>query len=475
MSSELIDVSKRVSELRVVQSDWESLGVTGRVRWVRRYANWLLDNADLLTELLVAECGKPLVEAKVEVTVPIDIIKYYCRQAEKSLRTRHPAPPNLLNAVKRVDVVHRPYPVVAVITPWNFPLGLSLLDAIPALLAGAAVVVKPAPATPHTVVAAVEGWAEIGAPAVFTVIAGDDDAGRALVDEADYVQFTGSTATGRKIAQRCAERLIPCGLELGGKDPAIVLADADVELAAHGIAWGALINAGQMCTSVERVYVVDPIYDSFVETLAGHVRSLRRDLDVSSLVTAEQFEVVSRHLADATASGARVLAGGGTEPAERWVEPTVLVDVDHTMTCLREETFGPLIPVVRVGDESEAVRLANATTYGLSASVWSRDIRHAERVAAQLDVGAVNINDVHANLFFFAAPMAGWKESGLGSRLGGADGIVKYCRPQTVTKPRAPLPLQRLLLWYPYTDFRTNLLGRTLRALAATGRRRFRS
>jgi betaine-aldehyde dehydrogenase len=254
MSANTTDVSKRVSELRVAQSEWEDIGAALRVRWVRQYANWLLDNADRLTESLVRECGKPLVEAKVEVTFPIDIIKYYCRQAEKCLRTTHLMPPNLLNSAKRVEVVHRPYPVVAVITPWNFPLGLSLLDAIPALLAGAAVAVKPSPQTPRTVQTAGEGWLEIGAPAVFTVITESDDAGRALVDEADYVQFTGSTATGRKIAQRCAERLIPCGLELGGKDPAIVLDDADVELAAHGIAWGALVNAGQMCTSVERVY-----------------------------------------------------------------------------------------------------------------------------------------------------------------------------------------------------------------------------
>jgi betaine-aldehyde dehydrogenase len=185
--------------------------------------------------------------------------------------------------------------------------------------------------------------------------------------------------------------------------------------------------------------------------------------------------VVARHLADATASGARTIVGGGTEPAERWVEPTVLVDVDRTMMCLREETFGPLIPVVRVSDEAEAIRLANTTSYGLSASVWSRDVERAERIAAQLDAGAVNINDVHANLFFFAAPMMGWKDSGLGSRLGGADGILKYCRPQTITKPRTSIAIQRQLLWFPYSELRTKAVGRILRALAATGRRRFRS
>jgi acyl-CoA reductase-like NAD-dependent aldehyde dehydrogenase len=474
MSTTNIDVANVVTELRVAQPDWAALGVTERVRVMRRYSNWLLDNADRLTRTLMDECGKPLVEARTEVTVPIEIVKYYCRNADKYLRPKHPAPPNLLNAFKRVEVVHRPFPTVAVISPWNFPLGLSLVDAVPALLAGAAVAVKPAPAAPRAVEMAVEGWSEIGGPAVFAVIAGGEDTGQALVAEVDYVQFTGSTEVGRMIAQQCARRLVSYGLELGGKDPSIVLADADIELAARGIAWGALLNAGQMCTAVERVYAVSAIYDSFVEKLATHVSSLRRDVDVAPLVTAAQFDVVARHLEDAVAAGAKVLTGGTTEPAAQWVEPTVLVDVEHTMACLCEETFGPIIPVVRVRDEAEAIHWANSTSYGLSASIWSRDIRNAEHLAAQLEVGAVNINDVHANIFYFSAPMSGWKESGLGSRLGGAEGILKYCRPQTVTKPRTAVTFQQRLLWYPYSAFRANLLAYIMQVLAATGRRRFR-
>ncbi|WP_405136676.1 aldehyde dehydrogenase family protein [Nocardia sp. NBC_01388] len=472
MTPDTLDVPKHVAELRAAQPDWEALGVRGRVRWVRRYADWLLDNADRITEILASEGGKPLVEAKIEFAVPVDIIKYYARNAEKYLRPNHPAPPNLLNRAKRVTVTHRPYPVVAVITPWNFPLGLSLMDSIPALLAGAAVVVKPAPATPGAVRAAVEGWAEIGAPPVFSVIAEGDDAGRALVEEADYIQFTGSTEVGRKIAQRCGERLIPYGLELGGKDPAIVLADADLDHAARGIAWGALANAGQMCTSVERVYVLDTVHDEFLAKLTAHVRGLRRDSDVGPLVTEDQFALVSGQLDDARAAGARVMVGGGTDPERRWIEPTVLAEVDSTMACVCAETFGPLIPVIRVSSEDEAVAAANATDYGLSASIWTSDRRHGAHLAARLEAGAVNINDAHANIFYFTAPMDGWKNSGMGGRLGGAAGILKYTRPQTVTKPRVSVSYQRHLLWYPYTRKRTELVGRLLRALAATGRRR---
>lgn len=467
-------VSELVANMRAAQPSWEHAGVETRVRWLRRYAEWLLDNQERIVGALAADTGKPLVEARIEFTVPVDMIKYSARHAKRWLRPEHPAPPNLLNALKRATVTHRPYPLVAVITPWNFPLGLSLCDAIPALLAGAAVIVKPASATPHSVIAAIEGWAAIGAPPVFTVLHGPGATGAALVDAADYVQFTGSTEVGTEIARRCAERLIPCGLELGGKDPAIVLSDADLDLAARGIAWGALANAGQMCTSVERVYVEAAVYPEFVKKLTAQVDSLERGVDVAPLVTTEQFDVVSAQLKDAVASGAQITAGGGTDRSARWVQPTVLTGVDHTMTCVQEETFGPIIPVMPVADEDQAVTLANSSRFGLSASVWTRDKRRGHRIAARLDAGAVNINDSHANVFFFAAPMDGWKESGLGGRFGGATALLKYCRPQTITAARVAIPYQRYLLWFSYTRVSTALLGRIMRALAATGRRRWR-
>ncbi|MFE6922851.1 aldehyde dehydrogenase family protein [Nocardia sp. NPDC057663] len=463
------DIPKLVAELRDKQPEWEALGVAGRVKWLRKYAQWLLDNEARLVDALAADVGKPRVEAAIEFIVPVDVIKYYTGNAEKFLEVEHPAPHNLLNAPKRVSVTHRPYPVVGVITPWNFPLGLSLCDAVPALLAGAAVVIKPASDTPNSVLAAVAGWAEIGAPPIFTAIA---SGGPAIVDEVDYVQFTGSTETGKRIAERCAQRLIPCGLELGGKDPAIVLADADLEITARGIAWGALSNAGQMCTSVERVYVEAPIYDEFVAKLSDRVAQLRRDIEIGPLVTEDQFALVKRHIDEALSAGARLTTGGDADEAARWISPAVLVDVDHTMACVSEESFGPLIPVMKVADEDEAVRLANDSVFGLSASVWTSDIRRGERIAARLEAGAVNINDSHANLFYFPAPMHGWKESGMDGRFGGKSGVLKYTRPQTVTAPRLPLTYQQYVLWFPYNDTVADVLTRSLRVLAATGIRR---
>ncbi|MFX0578461.1 aldehyde dehydrogenase family protein [Nocardia nepalensis] len=471
--NQVVDVPGLVSELRAAQPEWERLGVEARTRWLRRYAEWLLDNQERIVAALAADTGKPTVEARIEFTVPVDLIKYSARHARGWLRPGHPAPPNLLNAMKQATVTHRPYPVVAVITPWNFPLGLSLCDAIPALLAGAAVVVKPASATPRSVIAAIQGWAEIGAPPVFRVLHGPGSSGAALVEQADFVQFTGSTEVGIRIAERCAQRLVPCGLELGGKDAAIVLADADLDLAVRGIAWGALANAGQMCTSVERVYVESAVYPRFVERLSAHVGALRRGADVAPLVTTDQFDLVRAHLVDALAAGARVAVGGNTDRDAKWVQPTVLTGVDHTMAVVCEETFGPLIPVIEVADADEAVALANSSRFGLSASVWTRDTRRGRAIAARLDAGSVNINDSHANVFFFAAPMDGWKQSGLGGRFGGADSVLRYCRPQTVTAPRAPIPYQRYLLWFPYTPSGTVVLGRIMRALAATGRRRW--
>ncbi|MGV9408399.1 aldehyde dehydrogenase family protein [Nocardia sp. NPDC003693] len=463
-----------VQDLRRRQPAWEQSGVAERAKWLRRYADWLLDNQEHLVRLLCAEVGKPLVEGRIEFTVVIDLIKHLTRHAENILSTEQRTPPNLLNAFKTVSVTHRPYPVIAVITPWNFPLGLSLCDAIPALLAGAAVTIKPAPATPCAVAAAVAGWNEIGAPAVFTAITGDNAAGAELVELVDFVQFTGSTATGKAIAARCAERLIPCGLELGGKDPALVLSDADLDWAARGIAWGALTNAGQMCTSIERVYVDADVHDAFVARLVEHVNTLRRDIDVAALVTTAQFDIVNAHLEQAIEAGARVVSGGGTDPATRWVEPTVLVDVSQDMACVREETFGPLIPIIKVRDTAHAVTLANDSVYGLSATVWSRNHARAREVAAQLHAGAVNINDAHANVFFLSAPMDGWKQSGIGGRFGTREAVLRYCRAQTVTESRFPLRYQQHLLWFPYQGPATEILGRTMRALAATGTRRFR-
>ena len=299
-----------------------------------------------------------------------------------------------------------------------------------------------------------------------------------MIANSDYVHFTGSTATGRKVAVACAERLVPYSLELGGKDPAVVLADADLERAANGIVWGGMFNSGQACISVERVYVEAPVYDEFVATLTDKVNQLRQGkddytyrFDVGAMATAAQRDIVRRHVDDAVAGGARVTTGGKPTGVGTFFQPTVLADVDQSMSCMTEETFGPTLPVVKVADEEEAIRLANDSRYGLSATVWTSDPARGERVARRLEAGAVNVNDAMTNGLQFALPMPGWKDSGIGSRNGGADGLLKYCRQQGFTTLRVPTQTNEPL-WYPYSRRKFRIALGLMRAAAAHGVRR---
>jgi acyl-CoA reductase-like NAD-dependent aldehyde dehydrogenase len=475
------EVAAVAGRVRAAQPAWEALGPAGRARWLRRYRDWLLDHDDELADVLQRETGKPWQEATLEIPIGVDLINYYAGHAVEFLADARPRPHGLATAAKRLTVAHRPYPVVGVICPWNFPLLIAMVDSIPALLAGAAVVVKPSELTPLATRRAVEGWREIGAPEVLACATGTGAAGGALIEEVDYIQFTGSTATGRQVARRAAERLIPCSLELGGKDAMIVLADADLERAANGAVWGGLFNAGQACVSVERVYVQAAVHDAFVQLVAEKVAALRQGVDehgfradVGPLASTVQLEVVERQVADALAKGARAVVGGcRSNLGGTFFQPTVLVDVDHTMEIMREETFGPTLPVMKVADAEEAIRLANDSHYGLSASVWTRDQARGRLIARQLQVGSVNVNDVFANLFAFPVPHAGWKQSGLGARLGGPAAMHKYCRSQAVTETRvAP---RSELLWYPYTPRKGRFVRRLLRVLNARDvRRRFR-
>jgi acyl-CoA reductase-like NAD-dependent aldehyde dehydrogenase len=466
------EVRAAVARLRRNQPAWEALGPRGRGEWLGRLGDWLFDNDERVAELLHRETGRAWQEATLEVPCAIDLLEYYRKRAEKFLADSHPRPHNLLTASKRLTVGYRPYPVVGVICPWNNPVLLALADAVPALLAGAAVAVKPSELTPLATREIVRGWREdVGAPGVLECLTGAGGTGSALVDEADFIQFTGSTRTGRRIAQRAAERLIPYSLELGGKDAMIVLADADLERAANAAVWGSMFNSGQACTSVERVFVEEPVYEEFVELAARRVRGLRQraggkrfDADIGSLSGQAQLDIVERHVSDALANGAQALVGGKrADVPGAFFEPTVLVGVDQSMACMREETFGPTLPVMKVQDVDEAVRLANDSTYGLSASVWTRDRAHGERIALRLEAGAVNVNDMFANVFAIPIPQGGWKESGVGARLGGPQGIRKYCRPQAVTSTR--LAPRSELLWYPYTALKSKLFLRLTRFL----------
>jgi acyl-CoA reductase-like NAD-dependent aldehyde dehydrogenase len=421
-------VATKARELRLFQPDWEALGPRGRKPWLLRFQDWVLDNAEHLTDVVQSETGKVRADASIEAPMTAGLLDYWAGNAEAFLSDRHPRPHSLLMMTKRLTTAYRPYPVVGLIIPWNFPFANAALDGIAALAAGAAVLLKPSEVTPLSAGEFARGWTEIGAPPVLALTTGYAETGAAVIANSDYVHFTGSTATGRKVAVACAERLIPYSLELGGKDPAVVLADADLERAANGVAWGGMTNSGQVCVSIERVYVEAPVYDEFVAKLTDKVGRLRQGqdddryrFDVGAMATSAQRDIVARHVDEAVAGGARVTTGGKPTGVGTFFQPTVLADVDQSMSCMREETFGPTLPVVKVADEDEAIRLANDSRYGLSATVWTSDPARGERVARRIEAGAVNINDAMANGFQFGLPMPGWKDSGIGARNGGAE------------------------------------------------------
>ncbi|MEN4479495.1 aldehyde dehydrogenase family protein [Mycolicibacterium cosmeticum] len=468
------EVSETVENLRAAAGEWASTPVRQRVQWLYRFRDWLLDHEDELAEVLQDETGKPWAEANLEIPYIVEAINYYGRLAPQQLRSRTVRRHGLLALGKGHTLHWHPYPVVGIITPWNFPLGLSLLDAVPALLSGATVVIKPSEHTPLTVNAVARGWTAIGAPPVLAVCTGGSTAGGAVVDSVDFIQFTGSSATGRAVAKRAAERLIPYGLELGGKDALIVRADADLQRAANAAVWGAMANAGQMCTSIERVYVHEDVYDRFIALVTAEVGDLRIGhddkgyrFDIGPLITAAQLEVVRTHVDDALSKGARIAGGEQSVPrpsSPNLYPPVVLVDVDHSMSCMREETFGPVLPVMRISTDAEAIALVNNSRYGLSATIFTADVTLARRMAHRLDVGAVNINDVFANLYTLALPQGGRRESGIGTR-NGSGALFKYCRPQAVVTAR--IHPRREPTWFPYTPLRGALVHRAARLLGA--------
>ncbi|MDZ4265887.1 MAG: aldehyde dehydrogenase family protein [Mycobacterium sp.] len=435
------DVPRIAASLRAAQKEWEARGPKGRAKVLARYAVWLGDHRAEIESLLIAETGKSAVDAAQEVPLIIMIASYYIKTMEKALapETRPASLPFL--SIKKITVHYRPRPVVGVIAPWNYPVANLLMDTIGALAAGCAVLLKPSERTPLTAELLLRGWIDSGAPEVMAIVQGAREAVEAVVDNSDYIQFTGSSATGAKVMERAARRLTPVSLELGGKDPMIVLEDADIDLAAHAAVWGAMFNAGQTCVSVERVYVLESVYDQFVAAVVRDVEKLKQGAgdgyDFGALIDDTQVAVTERHVRDAVAAGAKALTGGERKAGSgSFYPPTVLVDVDHSMACMTEETFGPTLPIMKVASVDEAIRLANDSPYGLSAAVFSGDIERAKAVAVQLDCGAVNINDVISNLMCTTAPMGGWKTSGMGARFGGAEGLRKFCRQEAVVAPR---------------------------------------
>jgi acyl-CoA reductase-like NAD-dependent aldehyde dehydrogenase len=472
------DVAGVVARARVAQPGWEALGFEGRGAILRRAQRWLLDNSDRVTRTIMSETGKAYEDALLaEVLYAGGAFGYWAKNAPKLLADEKIRTSNPLVLGRKLVLRYAPVGVVGVIGPWNYPLTNSFGDCIPALAAGNACVLKPASLTPLTSLFMAEGLRECGLPEdVFIVAPGGGDVGGELIDHVDYVMFTGSTEVGRKVMERAAKTLTPVGLELGGKDPMVVLADADVERAANAAVHYSMQNGGQTCISIERAYVEEPVYDEFVSRVEQKMRGLRQGapggagaVDVGAVTAPPQLDLIDGHVKDALSKGARAPVGGrrGAGPGD-FYEPTLLLDVDHSMKAMTEETFGPTLPVMKVRDADEAVRLANDSPYGLQASVWTKDAAKGERLARMIEAGVVSVNDHQLNYVAMELPMGGWKESGLGSRHG-ADGIRKYTKKQAILVTR--LAPKRDLHMLPYKERTTKMLERLLRFLYGRGKR----
>ncbi|WP_350001481.1 succinic semialdehyde dehydrogenase [Pseudarthrobacter sp. WHRI 8279] len=436
------DVVAALESARAAQREWAAVPLRERRAVVARFHALLLHREAEILDLVQAESGKSRLNAFEELADAALTAAYYRRTAERFLRPRRRtgAAPGLTRTVE----YRIPKGVVGIISPWNYPLTLAVSDAIPALLAGNPCVLKPDSQTPFTALLALELLREAGLPAdLFQIVTGDGPVlGPALIGGADFLMFTGSSGTGKVVAQQCAERLIGFSGELGGKNATLVLADADLDKAARGAAQGCFSNSGQLCISMERIYVHRAVFDDFLATFTKHVEAIRLgagpgwDIDMGSLTGQRQLDRVSAHVEDALAKGAQLITGGRARPdlGPYFYEPTVLTGVTGEMVVAREETFGPVVAVYQVDGDEEAVALANDSHYGLNASVWSA--RHGREVGRRLLTGTVNVNDGYSAAWAsHDAPMGGMKDSGVGRRHG-REGILKYTEAQTVASQR---------------------------------------
>ncbi|HTN73146.1 MAG TPA: succinic semialdehyde dehydrogenase [Methylomirabilota bacterium] len=469
------DVAAAVARAREAQMTWQATSFAERAKLLYRLRDLLIDEQDKLADILTAETGRPRAEAYGnELFYLCDAIGVWAKKSAEYLKPEVIRAHFLLMKTKKVVSTYLPRGVIGIISPWNFPLTLTLGEALPALMAGNAVVIKPSELTPLSALFGTELMTKAGFPKnLFQIVVGRGETGEALIDHADMIAFTGSVETGKRVMHRAAERLIPVSLELGGKDPMIVLKDADLERAAGACVWGALMNCGQACTSVERVYVEAPVYESFVTSIVTKVRAIRQgasedEVEVGSITSEAQLQKIEAQVNEAVANGAKALTGGRRNPNFKgfYYEPTVLVDVDPNMSVMRDETFGPVIPIMRVKDAEEALTLANDSHYGLSASVFSRREFADYRMAERLEVGAICINDSLVNFIIPDAPMSGVKDSGFGTRHG-AEGIRKYCRQKTIVThrfgPREEKP------WYPASAKKSEQIRYLLELLCRSG------
>ncbi len=480
-------VNDVVLRARAAQPAWAALDVRQRTAILRRFQRLLTERKDEVARVITREAGKPLVESfSTEILVALDAARFCAQAAYEFLRDERVRHGNLILKAKRGRIVREPHGVLGIISPWNYPLSIPATEVLPALVTGNAVVLKPSEFTPLAALELQKLLHEAGVPPdVFGVVLGEGPTGAALISSPiDKLMFTGSVATGKRVGQAAADRLLPVVLELGGKDAMVVLEDADLDVAAAAAVWGAFMNAGQTCLSVERCYVHHSLYGRFVDAVVERTKrlhvgdGLEPSTDVGPMIFERQLQLVDAQVREAVDRGACVLTGGVRLPelGANFYAPTVMTGVNHSMRIMREETFGPVMPLMQFRNEDEAVALVNDSEFALAASVWTRDRRRGERLARLLNAGTVMVNDVLTCFAISEAPHGGFKASGIGRTHGklGLDEMVRVKHIDIDMLPRLPKPW-----WFAYSGFVSQL--RALieflfgRGLAARVRGGFRS
>ncbi len=431
-------VKAAVVKAKKAQLGWAALSFAERAAHLARLQALLIERTDDIMATIARDSGKADMECLSEVIGACDATQYYSKHAAKMLKDTYKRP-HLFFGMKKLVRTFKPKGVVGIITPWNFPFATTMVPTVQALMAGNAVIVKPSEVTPFSGQLMGELVAEAGLPeGLVQVLLGDGSTGAALCEAGvDKIHFTGSVRTGKIVGEVCARQLISATLELGGKDPAIVCADANLERAIKGVANGALFNTGQVCASTERIYVVEAVYDDFIKGLVEEVKALRQnsgDADVSCMIWDKQLSMIEGQIQDAVDKGASLLTGGARKEGSKglFLEPTVLSNVDHSMSIMTDETFGPILPVMKVANEEEAILMANDSPYGLSGSIWTQDKQRGLQLAKQIDSGGCGVNEFGGNVYgCHEGSFGGSKESGLGY-VNGEIGLKSFCKVQHI-------------------------------------------